>query len=120
MAASAPPAIIMSASFLRMISRASPIAWLAVAQAVTTERLGPFRPYSMEKYPDNMFGMIAGIRNGVTRLCPRASRVRCSLVMVAIAPMPVPRITPKRSATLETSTPQSSKACLAAACPKIW
>jgi hypothetical protein len=44
MAASAPPATMMSASPYLIIRAASPIAWAPVAQAVTTEWFGPLKP----------------------------------------------------------------------------
>ena len=48
MIASEPPATIRSASPRWMILNASPIAWLPVAQAVTTEEFGPFSLYRIE------------------------------------------------------------------------
>ena len=52
-AASEPPAIIAFAAPLLIISPASPIEWAPVAQAVTTEWLGPLKPYFIEIWPDN-------------------------------------------------------------------
>ena len=43
-AASAPPAIITSASPYMISREASPMAWAPVAQAVTTAWLGPLKP----------------------------------------------------------------------------
>jgi len=47
-AASAPPATITSASPYLISLVASPMAWVQVAQAVTTEWFGPLNPYLME------------------------------------------------------------------------
>ena len=54
-AASAPPAIIIFATPLFIISEASPIECAPVAQAVTTEWLGPLNPYWIEILPANRF-----------------------------------------------------------------
>ncbi len=47
------------------ISRAaSPIAWVPVAQAVTVAMLGPLAPVMMEKWPDTMLMIEAGMKKG--------------------------------------------------------
>ena len=111
MMASAPPAIMMSAS-PRWISRlASPRAWLPVAQAVTTEEFGPLAPKRMDTSPEAMLMMSMGITKGDTRSKP-FSRSACSPSRsVVIPPMPEPMSTPKRSlSTLLVSRPASSTA----------
>ncbi len=50
-----------------MIMRAaSPIAWLPVAQAVTTEWLGPRKPYLIETWPETRLIRQDGTKNGLT------------------------------------------------------
>ena len=75
MIASAPPAIMTSASPRWMSLRASPIAWLPVAQAVMTEEFGPFAPKRMDTSPDAMLTIIIGMKNGDTRSGPFSRRV---------------------------------------------
>src|SRR5262245_66340076 len=60
-----PPAIITSASPYSIRRPASPMLWLAVVHAVTTARLGPFRPYMMESCPEIRLMMEPGTKNGV-------------------------------------------------------
>ena len=50
-AASLPPVIITSASSYWMVRKASPMALVALAQAVTTAALGPRSPYWIESCP---------------------------------------------------------------------
>ncbi len=45
------------------------------AQAVHCDASGPFVPSSIETQPAPMFGMIAGIENGLTRSGPRSRSV---------------------------------------------
>src|SRR6266511_3260886 len=72
MMASAPPAIITSASSRWMIFMASPMAWLPVAQAVTTDELGPLAPNRIEITPEAILMMIIGTKKGETRSIARA------------------------------------------------
>jgi hypothetical protein len=73
--ASVPPQIIASARPSRIASAPSPIAMFEAAQAVHWEESGPRVPSSIETQPAPMFGMIAGIENGLTRSGPRSIRV---------------------------------------------
>ena len=73
--ASVPPQNITSARPSRIASRPSPIAMFDAAQAVHCESSGPRVPSSIETQPAPMFGMIAGIENGLTRSGPRSSSV---------------------------------------------
>jgi hypothetical protein len=45
------------------------------AQAVHCEASGPFVPSSIDTQPAPMFGMIAGMANGLTRSGPRSMSV---------------------------------------------
>ena len=60
--ASAPPAIITSASPYLIILAASPIAWAPVEHAVATALFGPEKPYIIEMWPDIKFTREAGIK----------------------------------------------------------
>jgi hypothetical protein len=71
--ASVPPASMTSARPSLMSSSAWPIAMLEAAQAVHSDQSGPRVPSSIETQAAPMFGMIAGIENGLTRSGPRAS-----------------------------------------------
>jgi hypothetical protein len=109
--ASAPPAIITSASSRWMRRNASPIAWLPVAHAVTTEELGPFAPKRIDTRPDAMLMMSIGMTKGDTRSGPFVSRTFSPSRRVVIPPMPEPIITPKRSpSTRPGSRPASPTA----------
>jgi len=68
--ASAPPAIITSASPRWIRRKASPSAWLPVAQAVTTAEFGPLAPKRIETSPAAMFTMSIGMKKGDTRSGP--------------------------------------------------
>ncbi len=97
--ASAPPAIMMSASPRSMILKASPIAWLPVAQAVTTDELGPLAPKRMETSPEAMLMMSIGTTNGDTRSTPLVRRTSSPSISVVMPPIPEPMHTPKRVAS---------------------
>ena len=88
MMASAPPASITSASPRWMIRKASPIAWLPVAQAVTTEEFGPLSLYRMESWPEAMLTISDGMKNGEIRLGPRSRSTLCHSRMDWMPPMP--------------------------------
>ena len=70
MMASEPPAIITSASPRWMIFVASPMAWLPVAQAVTTAEFGPLAPKRIEITPEAMLTISIGMKKGDTRSGP--------------------------------------------------
>ena len=67
---SVPPASITSASPAWMLRYASPMEWVPVAQAVTTFRLFPFKPYAIDTFPAAMLEIIRGTIRGATRLGP--------------------------------------------------
>ena len=74
MAASDPPAIITSASFRLMISKASPMACAEAEQAVQVAEFGPLAPKRMETWPAARLMMADGMKNGeMRRGRPRAA-----------------------------------------------
>src|SRR5262249_36533561 len=73
-----------------------PMAWLPVAQAVTTAEFGPLRPYRIESCPDTMLTMRAGMKNGEIRSGPRSFSTSCHCRIVWIPPMPEPTRLPAR------------------------
>src|SRR6266699_3080104 len=66
-AASEPPAIMMSASPRRMISNDSPMAWADAVQAVHVARLGPRALKRIETWPAARLMIDAGMKNGEIR-----------------------------------------------------
>ena len=67
-----------------------PIAFVDVAQAVTTGSVGPLAFCLIETSPDAMFAMIIGTKNGeILRGPPLSMRSTCSS-MVPMPPMPDP------------------------------
>src|SRR3989442_2452252 len=109
--ASAPPAIITSASPRWIGRKASPSVWLPVAQAVTTAELGPLAPKRIETSPDAMLTMSIGMKNGETRSGPFSMSILCASRSEEMPPMPEPMSTPKRvPSSLAGSRPDSSTA----------
>ena len=114
-AASVPPANITSASPITSVRHASPMAWLAVAQAEQVATLGPRRPWYRENIPDPMLSIIIGMKNGDILPGPRLRSVLCWFSMVAKPPMPEPMNAPTRSRLVwSRSSPESLSACQAA------
>ncbi len=100
-----------SASTRWMCLSASPIAWLPVAQAVTTAEFGPFAPKRMDTSPDAILTIIIGMKKGDTRSGPFSRSVSWLESRVWIPPIPEPISTPKRSPfTFAMSSPASSTA----------
>ena len=113
--ASLPPATNASASPNLMIRHASPMALLAVAQALTWQMFGPSRPKSMLTRPLAMLEIIMGIINGETRRGPLVMRILCWASRVDNPPMPLPNMQPKRvGSSLQMSAPESANAIFAA------
>ena len=79
---------------------ASPIAWLPVAHAVTTEEFGPLAPKRIETRPAAMFTISIGMMNGDTRSGPFVFRTSSPSSSVVIPPIPEPINTPNRSASI--------------------
>src|SRR6266403_1426208 len=112
--ASAPPAIITSASPRWISRKASPSAWLPVAQAVTTAEFGPLAPKRMETSPEAMLMMSIGMKKGETRSGPFSMSCLWASRSEEMPPMPEPISTPKRApSTLAVSRPESSTAMTA-------
>src|SRR6266542_1598123 len=114
MMASAPPAIITSASSRWMIFMASPMAWLPVAQAVTTDELGPLAPNRIEITPEAILMMIIGTKKGETRSIPRAFRMSYCSSRVPMPPMPEPTSTPKRAPSTASTLRSASSTAMTA------
>ena len=114
-AASAPPATITSASPYRIILEASPIACAPVEQAVTTEWLGPLKPYLILTCPDKRLINAEGIKKGLTFLGPFEIISSVVLAIVSSPPIPDPSITPVLcfSSSFFGFQPESSTACIA-------
>src|SRR3982751_14111 len=72
--ASDPPARKMSASPNLIMRHDSPIALFEVAQAVTMQRFGPCRPYSIEIRPEAMLLINIGMVKGEFREGPLTMR----------------------------------------------
>ncbi len=115
--ASAPPATITSASPAWIRRLASPMAWAPVAQAVTTEWLGPLKPWRIETWPDARLIRAEGMKNGLTRRGPFSFSSMAVSAMVASPPIPEPMITPVRSRASSSggTQPESRTASSAAA-----
>ena len=56
----------MSAWLLLIMFAASPILWVPVVQAVTTEIFGPFRLKRIDRLPDIILMIEPGTKKGVT------------------------------------------------------
>src|SRR4029450_12537415 len=105
--ASDPPAIITSASPRWMILKESPIAWLPVAHAVTTEEFGPLAPKRIDTRPDAMFTMSIGMKKGETRSGPFSRRFRCDSRRVGMPPMPGPIRKPNERGCDQNAEPRA-------------
>ncbi len=115
-AASEPPAMKASASPNLIIRHASPMLWLAVAQAVTIAMFGPPNPCSIEKTPLAILEIIIGMVKGETRLGLRLRRRVWFFSRVPRPPIPLPSITPTRSRSISLlASPDSVSAIWAAA-----
>ena len=68
MQASAPPVTAQSTCPARTMWNASPIAWVAEAQALATTKAGPRRPQSIETWLAGAFTISFGIVSGNTRV----------------------------------------------------
>jgi hypothetical protein len=116
-AASEPPATITSASPRAMSRPASPSAWEPVAQAVTTEWLGPRKPCLMETAPAALLMRQPGMKMGETRRAPCSCSTTAASARPGSPPMPEPSSTPVRSRSSRSvgRQPASASACSLAA-----
>jgi hypothetical protein len=111
MAASEPPAIMMSAPPRLMISNASPMACAEAEQAVQVAELGPLAPKRIDTWPAARLMMAEGMKNGEILRGPPSSNALCSRSIVVNPPMPDAMKTPTRPAfSLVIATPESSMA----------
>ena len=83
-----------SASPYSMSRAESPIQWVAVVQAVTIARLGPLKPYMIDRLPEIMLMIEAGTKNGEMRRGPRAAYSPCVSSIIGRPPMPEPTMQP--------------------------
>ena len=91
---------------------------VAVVQAVTMARFGPFRPYLIDRFPEIMLMMVPGMKNGEILRGPPASNSLWVCSIICRPPMPEPMLTPIRSAfSGVTWMPQSRIAWMPAAMP---
>ncbi|MNS68550.1 hypothetical protein D3C72_1018340 [compost metagenome] len=114
---SAPPATMTSASPRAIMRAASPMAWAPVAQAVTTEWFGPFRPWRIEIWPEARLIRAEGMKKGLTRRTPCSFSTMAVSAMGPRPPMPEPTMTPVASLSSSVSGFQfaSARASSAAA-----
>ncbi len=90
-----------------------------VEQAVTTEWLGPLKPYLIDTCPDTRLIRLAGMKNGLTRRMLPFSTITAFLAISFRPPMPDPIMTPVRSWSSSVSAvqPESAIAWTAAVRP---
>src|SRR5262245_7514417 len=118
MVASLPPANMTWASPILMVRQASPMAWVAVAQAEQVATLGPRNLWNMLNRPEAILRISIGIMNGESRPGPLFKRIECCSAVVSRPPIPEPMKTPIWSrSTLFKSRPESIRACHAACTP---
>ena len=117
---STPPAMIASASPRWIIFQASPMLWLPVAQAVTTELLGPLAPKRMEICPGASFTMSMGMKKGEIRPGPFSRRTLWKDSIVVNPPSPAPTTTPTRSAFSGVILNRESSMAMTAAAMAYW
>ena len=85
------------------------------AHAVTAGITVPRQSCLMAIMPEAMLPIIMGMKSGDTRLGPFSISFLCSVSKVLMPPMPVPKMTEKRSGSTLPFTPLSATACAAAA-----
>jgi len=112
--ASVPPAMTAVASPRRIHSAASPMAWAAEAQALTTARFGPLAPCSIAIIPAGMSAIIDGTVNGETRRTPCMWRFNVARSSTSSPPTPDATSTPASLPSAVMSSPESVTASRAA------
>ena len=89
-----------------------------VVHAVTIATLGPRNPCMIDKLPEIMLMMLAGIRNGESLRGPLACSTACCLSINGKPPMPEPMARPMRRALSSViSSPLSRSASVPATMP---
>src|SRR6188768_3866555 len=113
--ASVPPAMTTSARPERMMSRPSEIASAPVAQALAIEWTPACAPSSRPTQAAGPLGISIGTVCGLTRRGPEASRMSSCASRVCAPPMPLPKLTARRSGSRpESFRPESAQAWSAA------
>src|SRR4051794_25154170 len=113
--ASVLPAITTSARPRRIRSRPRASASAPVAQALAMARTPARAPNSRPTCAAGPFGMSMGTVCGLTRRGPYCSRMSSWLSSVVAPPMPLPKLTARRSwSTPLSPRPESAQACCAA------
>ncbi len=103
----------------RMPSAASPMLCVPVEQAVTMHMFGPRMPVSMAIWPDAVSGSMLAMKKGLTVRAPFVSQASLLSMISCGPPPPEPKTTPMSSRFASvTSSPESARACLAAATPR--
>ncbi len=98
-----------SASPYSISREASPILCVPVVQAVTIAKLGPFKPYLIDRLPEIILMIEEGTKKGEIRLAPFSLKRSAVRSIVPKPPIPAPIATPIRSAfSSVTSIPESS------------
>src|SRR3954469_4759488 len=115
MTASVPPPMTTSARPERMMSRPSDSASAPVAQALAIECTPAWAPSSRPTQAAGPLGMSIGTVCGLTRRGPDCSRMSSWLSRVLAPPMPLPKLTARRSGSSpEWARPASAQAWCAA------
>ena len=94
---------------------ASPIALVPEVQAVTSVITGPFKPRRMDTRAEDIFAIIIGTANGLTRPGPFSNNVVYTSWIESIPPIPVPTTVPQRSKSSSSSANFASSAAKTAA-----
>ncbi len=115
MGASVPPAIMTSVLPSLMRDQAWPMASLEEAHAVTTTEQGPKAWNLMATLPAASLEIIIGTKSGCIALGPLScTRLNCAS-SVSMPPIPLPRMTPKRSGSASSAaSPASAMASMEA------
>ena len=115
-AASVPPANIISTSPFWIAKKASPMQFVPLAQAVTIHSEGPWIPNAMAICPAAIFAITIGIKNGLILEGPFSKSFLYWSCKVCIPPIPLPTKTPARSRFIVSRLSfESSNASFAAA-----
>ena len=89
----------------------------AEEQADTIDKFGPLKPYLIAMFPDAIFIIEPGTKNGEILLGPFSVRIMAFSSMVESPPIPELTDTPIFSNSYESKKPESLMASIAAAVP---